>query len=69
MCGNDDDPTMNLPGPFDSGPRLEAFAPHTARTCAHDLEESDDEIPQDLPARPAPPDPGADLAHPRPVGN
>lgn len=54
MCGNDDDPTMDLSGDFGPGPQLKPLDPHAGRTIPTDLEVPQVESPQDLPSRTTP---------------
>ena len=64
MCGNDDDPTMDLSGDFGPDPRLKAMPPHTGRTVDDELEVPEVQTPQEVPARTAPPVPEPDLSRP-----
>lgn len=62
MCGNDDDPTMDLSGDFGPGPQLVALDPHAGRTIPKNLEVAQVESSQDLPSRTAPPVSEPDLS-------
>lgn len=55
MCGNDDDPTMDLSADFGPDPGLKAPASHAGHIVADELEVPEDQILHDLPARTAPP--------------
>jgi len=60
MCGNDDDPTMDLSVDFGPDPRLQALAPPVGRTVADELEVTGIQSPEDVSSRTAPPAPGPD---------